>query len=394
MFESMVLRRSETGEPVTAGQLAEALLYYQNVHLIIDMGTLRSLIHSLGIARLLFLLQRPGFSAVHCEESLGTHTQTYGALKAHSYIAFSFAGHDTVGQLKTRAERVQYDIQQAGISSRAASKYAQAFIDKVPARKLSGDQFIKGGIAAAAKNDLLDTSFTNIAIARAVASTPGGYQVGPDLKFDVIDSDLGVYVFTDIDFESINRRRASLRPPVEPLTVAHLLTHILDARADLALASFYGGDFYTSTMTSEILQVRHAELLNRSQLNVDARQQFSKVVLPDCPSLAEVIDSGERTFDEFLLLLDKSARFKTWLKSVSPDESLIRTYLHDVTTEGWIQRLPAKTMRYLFTIALDTLHPVAGVAAGVMDTFILEKLLGGWRPNHFINNRLSPFIGE
>jgi hypothetical protein len=80
-------------------------------------------------------------------------------------------------------------------------------------------------------------------------------------------------------------------PSVEPLTIAHLLSNILDARADLALASFYGGDFVTSAVTSSIIQVRHTELLRRSKLNVDSRRQFAEVVLPDSPSLAEVIDS-------------------------------------------------------------------------------------------------------
>ena len=36
MFEKIVLHRSDQGNSITAGELAEALLYYQNVHLILD----------------------------------------------------------------------------------------------------------------------------------------------------------------------------------------------------------------------------------------------------------------------------------------------------------------------------------------------------------------------
>lgn len=75
MFESIVLRRAENGLTISAGQIAEALLYYQSVHLVIDRGTLLGLIRTVGPARLMSLLQRPGFSAVHCEESLATFTQ-------------------------------------------------------------------------------------------------------------------------------------------------------------------------------------------------------------------------------------------------------------------------------------------------------------------------------
>jgi hypothetical protein len=49
-------------------------------------------------------------------------------------------------------------------------------------------------------------------------------------------------------------------------------------------------------------------------------------------------------------------------------------------------------MRYAFTLALDASIPVAGMIAGFVDNFVLEKLLSGWRPNHFITTRLHPFV--
>ena len=392
MFESIVLRRAENGLPVSAGQIAEALLYYQSVHLVIDRGTLLGLFRTIGPARLISLLKRPGFSAVHCEESLATYTQSIGAFQVHSYIAFSFAGRDGVAPLNTRVDRLQYELELVGTPKREARKFAQVFADRVPARKLSGDAFVKGGVTAAARRELLDPEFALKAMRRAVAAVDGGYDAGSDLKFDVVDSELGAHVFTNINFDAINCRRAASTPPQEPIAVAHLLSSLLDSTADLAMASFYGGDFSTSSATSQIIQVRHDLILRRASLNRSAREQFSEVVLPDSPSVAEVIDSGERSFDDFLLLLDKAMRFKTWLKSVNPDDGLIRSYLRDVTSDAWIQQLPVKTLRYLFTLGLDASNPVAGVAAGILDTFILEKLLGGWRPNHFVDRRLASFI--
>lgn len=392
MFEHVVLRRAEGGLPVSAGKIAEALLYYQRVHLVIDRGTLLSLLKSIGVARLLGLLQRAEFSAVYCEEMLATHTESAGAFQIHGYVAMTISGHESTGQLKTTHERIQYDIEQQGISKRDARRFAKAFLARVPVRNLSGNHFLPGGIPEAAKRDALNTDFVRQAVRQAVCLVPGGYDPGVDLRFDVVDSNLGMHVFTSIDFDAMNRRRAMSTPPVEPLTVAHLLSHILDARADLALASFYGGDFVTSALTSCIIQVRHAELLRRSTLNATSQRQFTEIVLPDTPSLAEVIDSGERTFEEFLLLLDRATRFKDWLKSVNPDEDLVRTYLRDVTSEGWIQRLPAKSMRYMLTLALDATNPVAGFVSGLFDNFVVEKLLAGWRPNHFVSAKLAPFI--
>src|SRR6185312_6853134 len=327
MFEHIVLRRAEGGLPISAGQIAESLLYYQKVHLFIDRGTLFNLIHQIGIGRILTLLRRTEVSAVYCEEMLGTHTGSAGALQFHNYVAFTLAGHEGIGQLKTPLERLQYEIERQGIPKQEAKRFSKAFLDRVPVRKFSGNYFLQGGITNAAKLDLLDIEYVGQVIRKTIALTPGGYVIGEDFKFEVINSDQGIFVFTNIDLESINRRRAQAVPSIEPLTIAYLLSNILDARADLALASFYGGDFVTSAVTSSIIQVRYTELLRRSRLNVDSRRQFTEVVLPDSPSLAEVIDSGERSFDEFLSLLDRAARFKEWLKAVNPDEDLIRTYM-------------------------------------------------------------------
>lgn len=392
MFEHIVLRRATGGQPISAGYIAEALLYYQKIHIFVDRGTLFHLVKQIGTGGILTLLSRPDVSAVYCEEMLGTHTDSVGVSQRHNFVAFTLFGHEGVGELKSPTERLQYELERSGLPKKEAKQFAKAFLQRVPIRKFSGNHFLDGGIPAAAKHDLLDTAYAEQAIRQAIAAMPGGYIVGDELIFEVIESDMGCFIFSNLNLDAINKRRSEASPPFEPITIAHLLSNLLDARADLALASFYGGDFVTSGVTSSIIQVRHSELLRRSNLNTASRGEFIQVVLPDSPSLAEVIDSGERTLSEFLLLLDKAARFKDWLKKVNPDEDLVRSYMRDITSEGWIQRLPAKSLRYILTLGLDATNPIAGLAAGFLDNFVVDKLLSGWRPNHFIAGRLGPFL--
>lgn len=392
MFEKIVLRRSETGTAISAGQIAEALLFYQNVHLIIDMGSFGQLIRQIGPGTLLSVLRRGDCTAVYCEETLATHSQPVASMHAHSFVAFTLTGHDGTGMFKSREERVAYMLRNEGVPSSDAKRFAKVFLKAAPARKLSGNFYLQGGITHAARHDLDDHAFVLAAVDKALGLTPGAEVLGPSLQFDILDSDLGIYVFSNIDFETINRRRVSMRPQLDPITVAHILSNILEARADLALASFYGGDFVSSEVTSAIVQLRYAEILRRRQLNEDQRANFHQVTLPDYPSLRETIDSGQRTFKDFLVLLDKANRFKEWLKTASVDEGLVRSYMTDVSKEGWIQSVPAKTVRYLFTLALEAQNPIAGAAAAIADNFIVDKLLGGWRPNHFVDNRLGPFL--
>lgn len=279
-----------------------------------------------------------------------------------------------------------------GISGKAAKDFVRKFLDMVPVRTFSGNHYVKGGIIEAAIADLQDTSFIQSAAKSIIETTSGGYTLGVGFNFEILKSDIGHFVFTNTDFRAINRVRAGLRPPQDPLAPAHILSSVLDARADLILASFYGGDFATSDGTSAIIQLKHAELLRRMEINDRERSGFIEIVLPDAPALAEVIDSGERTFEEFLKLLDQSRRFKEWLHKANADENLVSKYLKDVTKEGWIEGAKAKGIRYMLTTGIDAVNPVAGIIAGLSDAFVIDKLFKGWRPNHFIDKRLSPFL--
>ncbi len=263
MFEKIVLRRSETGSAITAGQVAEALLFYQNVHLILDLGSFGNLIRQIGPSTLLSVLQRGNCTAVYCEETLATYTESVASLQAHSFVALTLTGHAGMEVFKSRAERVAYMMRNEGIPARDAKRYAKLFLKAAPPRKLSGDFYLPGGITQAARRDLDEYTFVLAAINKALCLTPGAKALGPSLKFDIQDSDLGVYVFSNIDFESINQHRSNVRPRLDPITAAHLLNQILEARADLALASFYGGDFVSSEVTSAIVQLRYAEILRR-----------------------------------------------------------------------------------------------------------------------------------
>lgn len=392
MFEHIVLRRAESGTPITAGLLAQALLFYQRVHLVIDRPTLLHLLRQIGVSQLLALIRRSDFSAVYSEEMLGTMTNSVGAMQVHDYVAMTVSGDQASGTLRRPEDRLRFELERSGLGRSEAKTFAEAFLRKVPLRKLSGDHFIRGGIPNAARSDLQDDSFAQAAVRRLLPLVSGGYDPGEALEVKIIATELGHYVFDNIDLGAINVRRAAMTPVVEPLTTAHLLSQIQDARADLAMAAHYGGDFATSASVSAVVQLRHSLLLQRTQANAEAQKGFAEIALPDMPAVAEVVDSGERTFEEFLRLLDRSERFKRWVKSANPDEGLAREYMLAISSQDWIQTRKVKVLRYMLTLAADAMHPIAGLAAGFADNFLTERLLGGWRPNHFVEAGLSPFL--
>jgi len=299
LFEHVVLRKANDGNPISAGNIAEALLYYQKVHLFIDRNTLFGLIRQLGANEVLSLVARHDLSAVYCEEMLGTQTQTFGATEFHSVASFRLAGTPDT-ELKTPHERMQAELEFKSIVPKSdAKRFADQFFKRVPIRRFTGNHFVKDGIHELAFLDFLDVDYLKQALRTAIAIIPGGYDAGDEFKVEIFKSDTnGVSIFTNIDFDSINKRREKFDSNLEALKLPLLLTNIIDARADIVLSSFYGGE----------------------------------------------------------------------------------------------SALPSKSIRYVLTLGLDAVNPVSGIVAGFVDNFVIDKLLSGWRPNHFVSTNLVPFV--
>jgi len=88
-------------------------------------------------------------------------------------------------------------------------------------------------------------------------------------------------------------------------------------------------------------------------------------------------------------LLDESQKFREWIQGLNPDAKLTAEYVRDITAKGWMASLPAKMIRYVLASALGMASPAAGLAVGVVDSFLLDRIANGWRPSHFVEGTLK-----
>ena len=97
----------------------------------------------------------------------------------------------------------------------------------------------------------------------------------------------------------------------------------------------------------------------------------------------------------------KADKFRSWLQNVPSDKSLIGEYYRVVSEKTFAERLPTKFTRFIiFTgigVTLD-LFGAGGIGTAVstglsaFDSFYLDKILKGWKPNQFIDHQLKPMI--
>jgi hypothetical protein len=394
MFEKIVLRRSQSGSVLTLGEIAEAMLFYQNVHIIIDYGALHALIDTIGMRGLLGLLARKNITATYTEEMFATNTQTIGNRHLHNFTAFTVSGDRETGHIKSKQKRLEYLLHKKGHSWKEARTFAERFRKRVPTQTFGGNYFVTGGIPKAVAADISQFGYFEAAMRQICRHTAGLESYADTGKFEVVPQQGGFEIWTNIDFDAVNARRKMLDLGPEQITEARLACNFLDASSDIVLAAHYGGEFYTSAISSDVVRLRYAQLLRRVGISATELSELRDVVLPEYPTIRETINGRARTFDEFLTLLDKSQKFREWIQGLNPDAKVAHEYVQSITAEGWMASVPAKLVRYALASDIGLVGPTSGLIAGAADSFLLDRISRGWRPSHFIDGKLKPFLGE
>jgi hypothetical protein len=325
VFEKTVLRRAQAGEGLSVGEIAEALLFYQKVHLALDFHSLIRLVKTLGASALISLLERDRIIAVYAEDMLMANNGARGSMQTHSFTTATVSGkRNSKVVLKSRRERLQNVLEMCELSGGDARRFADRFLKRVPVTRYAADTFASGGIHKSTIADLADADYVTAAIRRVLRDQIGFDAYVERLRVDVAMLSAEEFTFShNIDFNAGNKRRKELDPTLEALTEGSLAVALLDANADVNIASHYGGDFYTSATNSDIIQIRYAEIVKRTGLSVAQLQQFRDIVLHGYPTIREAIDGGSRRFSDFERLLDKSDRFRETVHRIGPDASLV-----------------------------------------------------------------------
>jgi hypothetical protein len=92
MFDLVLLRRTgtEPTEVLDIGLLAETLLFYQKVHVILDPNNLEYLLRTVSQDTLLSILSRPGVSCTFKKSMGAVHIQESGRIRYYNFLEVGF----------------------------------------------------------------------------------------------------------------------------------------------------------------------------------------------------------------------------------------------------------------------------------------------------------------
>ena len=135
-----------------------------------------------------------------------------------------------------------------------------------------------------------------------------------------------------------------------------------------------------------------------SEENISLFQEF---VFGDSRAIREAINGRQRNMEDVVSLVASAKKFRHWVANQPENTDLRKAYLSEVSRLGWAEKLAPKAVRWgVFTLAGTVLSalsgPIAGTAGAIglsaLDTFVLDSLVKGWKPNQFVEGPLRDFL--
>ena len=394
MFETICIRqRSKVslGQPFDLGVVAEALVFYGQVGVVAYGASLEVILRSFTPEILIELLESDYLKLAYEVDQLGIQTANTNTIQErHAPIYFNSPVHHPQNLLPKVMTQI---TGKSGRGRRLAQRIA---------RKLEVVEY-ESNVIEEALTDLADTQMVAKAVRSFMHNYVPEYSLEDGFTFEVNREGDQLDIETNLDFQRANAYYHKRTPKSHSsISSALLLAHLMSVKGDLYLASKYGSEIAADEVNALLIKATVEETFSRLTSGQSQAMLFQDFLFNDSRAVAEAIRSDQRSFEDVLNILPKVKQFHEWLQSQPPDQDLVKAYFQNVTRTTWIDKLPAKSARWLlFTaagIGADVLvgggglGTAAGAALGATDTFVLDKILRGWKPNEFVDNSLRQVV--
>lgn len=393
MFKAIAYTNSiGPGPLIDIGALAEGLLFYGRVAVIGNTGTLKDLVRLIRPFDLLSLLRDGRLEFHYLSDQLGVSTTRLSNGKSiHGLVRFSSPDH-TIEKVGPKAFK-----DAAGGASPRQKRIGGGQFSKL-LRPIDHSAFDQDSILHA----LTDADSTLLSVLSLIREVVPNFNLPDETYFKIERETDGFYVDTNLDFDALNMLYHQAVPPsYSSLTEAYLLDLIQGA---------YEKTYFAAKLDTEVavhpiqraVQAKAVEAIVRRHLHSRGQiESFSDLTLSDSHAIREAINSGAVPFSSVIKLLDSADKFRHWLHQQPPDAHLVRAYYRETVKGSWVEKLPAKTTRWTILtgigLGLDALGAgglgtAAGVALSAVDSFVLDKLIKGWKPHQFIEKDLKSLL--
>ena len=181
-----------------------------------------------------------------------------------------------------------------------------------------------------------------------------------------------------------------LKDPVD------LVLRVAEINMELLMSSLAGeADLLTSQGAEKIL----AGKLKRAGASQTLLEGFVRLLdLNGIPDIEAAITAEILSLSDLLTLRAKAEarEFREWLRKadITDARELERLYVASLRNTPGVSSLPAKHLRFALTTAAGALNPLAGLGAGALDNYFVERWLAGYSPKVFFDELAKLALGQ
>ena len=391
MFDSIVFKNTTSYGPlIDIGALAECLLFYRRVVIVGNGATLKSLFTGIQPFLLLSLLREKRIEFYHLSEqtAVQTSTENHGRV-FHNLIRFASPDHT-----------IEKDVSQAFQSALGNTSLAQVEITKF-ARLLQPLDYV-GFDQVSVLQALSDHKATEASVASLIRIAAPEYEVAESIRFRIERQNKGCHIDTNIDFVKLNESYHRIVPSTHSsMSEAYILALLQSAYETTYLAATLESEVAVASI-EQAVQAKAVEAVVERRIQSELQiGKFVNLTLFDAHTIREAVNDGTVRFTDVVKLLDSADKFRHWLQSQPPNTELLQEFYKATVRDTWAEQLPTKSTRWgVFTglgFAVDALGggglgTMTGVALSAVDSFVVDKLIKGWKPHQFVEDSLKPLF--
>lgn len=396
MFERITVRAGESIDPqspLDIGLILEAMLFYKKTIVISGGGgSLKQLVRVFGLDNLNRLLDEEILEIVHFDTITAIHTRRVsGNREVHNAVTLGSPQHTFAIDIRSAC------IEAVGKEGKGR-RWAQRLSQKI---KVSN---YDSSLAQSAKETLSNEKFLAAAVPRLLKDWLPGVKAVDEGYFKVEKSDQGLVVDTNLNFSLLNLFYAKKFPKSHSeLSAARILSKLYEVENDLYHTSRNSSEISIPELDLGLIGIRLSHLAKACGMSITQKDDFQHFVFSGQRTIRESYNEGALDLKPVLDAIFASRKFKDWLGKQPIEASLLTEYCREVTKDSVLDKLPSKTARWsLFTgagvigeLALPASGAlIAGLSLSLLDTFLVDKIFGGWKPSQFVHAHLSDLLSK
>ncbi len=391
MFDSITFKNAlGPGPLIDIGALAEALIFYRRVAIVGNTATLKDLLFRIPPLILLSLLRDGRLEFYYLENQMGVSTiPMSNGHSLHDLVRFSSPDHT---------------IEKVGpqVFKEAAGKNSNVKIRANQFSRLLRPLNHSGFDQKEVLQVLCDSSVIEMSVRSLVGTLLPNFAFPNDLRFRIERKEKGFIVDTNINFDVLNKSYHEIVPPEHSsITEAYILSLFQGAYETTFFAALFNTEVAVHPIERAV-QANAVESVVERYLHSDNQiEKFFDLTLSGVHAIREAVNSGVVSFYSIVKLLDSADKFRHWLQQQPPAADLVRAYYQETVKDSWIEKLPCKSIRWgVFTgigLTVDAfggggLGTATGVTVSAIDSFLVDKLIKGWKPHQFVEGDLKSLI--